>query len=142
MLKRVNFNDGYTSEVAPALSVPAGYSIYTGSAIPDNADHNNGDVYLRSNGDIYLKTAGAWGLDSTFISDRLANLNEEYDVISDLPINTIITIPNSGIYYDEKVSVCLNGLQQAVGEDYDLDTSTSIEMLVPLYIGDSVTFRN
>jgi hypothetical protein len=64
MIRRLNFNDGYTSEITPTLSVPAGHSIYTGPDSPLDSQFNDGDVYLRSNGEIYVKVSGIWVLDS------------------------------------------------------------------------------
>jgi hypothetical protein len=94
MLKRVNFNDGYTSEIVPSLSVPAGRSIYTGSIVPDNTLHNDGDIYLNSNGNVYLKIAGAWTLQYTL----------------ELDAETIASIP-TGDLESTNVQDALNELQ-------------------------------
>lgn len=35
-------------------------SFFSGSAVPDDADGNNGDFYFRTNGDVYKKVFGTW----------------------------------------------------------------------------------
>ena len=73
MIKRISFNDGYTNSVTPSAIIPAGRGIFTGTAVPDNADQHDGDIYLRSNGTIYLKVAGVWVVSSTTMSDIMAD---------------------------------------------------------------------
>lgn len=84
MLKRLNFNDGYSSAIVPELVVPSGRSIYTGTDVPDDLLYNNGDVYFRDNGDIYVKTDGAWVHESTFyvriVNDETPQLGGPLDL--------------------------------------------------------------
>jgi hypothetical protein len=73
MIKRINFFDGYTSEVTPSAIIPSGRSIFTGTPVPSNSLGNDGDIYLKADGTIYLKTSGAWNVDSTLLVDVITD---------------------------------------------------------------------
>lgn len=96
-IKRINFNDGFTSETTPTLSLPAGRSIYTGSSAPLDADYSNGDIYLRSNGDIYLKTAGVWSIDNSIVLDADSVVNSPSGNLSSTTVQAALNELQSDI---------------------------------------------
>lgn len=70
--------------------------------------------------------------------------DETYTNGSEQPINTIITLPNSGTYADKDLEVYLEGILLEDGIDFDYvgtGTRTQIELLRVLPANDKLRFR-
>lgn len=77
-----------------------------------------------------------------------SNYQETQLIATDLPVDSLITLPNSGVYVvgNKQLLISLNGQLLELGVDYeefgsDNSISTQFKMLQNLVTGDRITIR-
>ncbi len=100
--RRIEFFDGFSSEVTPSSSVVTASSFYIGSGSPSSELGNESDVYLDTDsGNLYIKGSSGWSFDSS------------------------LTIPASGVVVTPYGNVSATDVQAAIEELEDEKLSKS-----------------